>query len=408
MTPPARQASARTRRRIHAIHAAAAMALVALATAAGEAHKNITSPFTFNDDVLPIVKSRCASCHVPGGAAPMSLLTHADSEPWAESIRLELVAGHMPPWRVENAARFRDVDTLSARELNVLLTWAAGGTPRGADRPADALPSTGGWPLGPPDLVLQPSSDFTLAEDVQDRTETFVLQPNTTEPRWIRAVDVMPGVSAVVRSATVSIVPQARGGAAPSTEQIVALWQPGAGPTIVGSDAGFFLPAGASMRLAVHYRKTWRNERERLTDRTRVGLYFHEGRVADVRAMTLAAPAGAAAPRGDTALTFTHAVTDDVRALSLYPDRLLSGARVAVTAVRTGGVREELIAFRPQKNWARRYVFREPVNLPRGTRLEVSVVAEDGSLLPPGAAVPAPVNVDDVRLTLDVVPGTAR
>jgi hypothetical protein len=27
-----------------------------------EAHKPITSPFTFSDDVLPIVKARCA-CH---------------------------------------------------------------------------------------------------------------------------------------------------------------------------------------------------------------------------------------------------------------------------------------------------------------------------------------------------------
>ncbi len=97
-----------------------------------EAHKPITSPFTFSDDVLPIVKARCASCHSPAGVAPMSLLTHADAVPWGESIRVELMAGHMPPWGVESpAGRFRNPQQFSAREMNILLTWASGGTPPG-------------------------------------------------------------------------------------------------------------------------------------------------------------------------------------------------------------------------------------------------------------------------------------
>ena len=63
-----------------------------------DAHKPVTSPFTFSDDVLPIVKAHCASCHSPGGVAPMSLLTHVDAVPWGDSIRVELMSGHMPPW----------------------------------------------------------------------------------------------------------------------------------------------------------------------------------------------------------------------------------------------------------------------------------------------------------------------
>ena len=44
------------------------LAGIALMIRPGEAHKAITSKYTYNDDVFPIFRERCASCHVPGGA----------------------------------------------------------------------------------------------------------------------------------------------------------------------------------------------------------------------------------------------------------------------------------------------------------------------------------------------------
>ena len=57
-----------------------------------DAHKPITSPYTFAEDVLPILRERCATCHVAGGPAPMPLTTVEETVPWGESIRLELIA----------------------------------------------------------------------------------------------------------------------------------------------------------------------------------------------------------------------------------------------------------------------------------------------------------------------------
>ena len=62
-----------------------------------DAHKPITSKYTYTEDVFPIVNSRCGACHIAGGVAPMSLLTYKEAFPWAESIRVELLAYHMPP-----------------------------------------------------------------------------------------------------------------------------------------------------------------------------------------------------------------------------------------------------------------------------------------------------------------------
>jgi hypothetical protein len=64
----------------------------------------------------------------------------------------------------------------------------------------------------------------------------------------------------------------------------------------------------------------------------------------------------------------------------------------------------ELIRFRPQPDWARRYWFAEPVVLPKGTRLTVDTTFPD-PLLPPGAAPLAKKRPDAaaLRVTLDVV-----
>ena len=68
-----------------------------------------------------------------GGVAPMSLMTYDDAFPWAESIRAELVAAHMPPWNAdEGYGEIKRAHTLTPKELDVILTWATGGNPRGS------------------------------------------------------------------------------------------------------------------------------------------------------------------------------------------------------------------------------------------------------------------------------------
>jgi hypothetical protein len=72
----------------------------------------------------------------------------------------------------------------------------------------------------------------------------------------------------------------------------------------------------------------------------------------------------------------------------VYPDPQLSASSVTVVATRPDGSREELIAFRPRAEWARRFWFREPIALPRGTRIGVTA-RFDQDLLPPAASAPA-------------------
>ena len=380
-----------------------------LTIAPGSAHKPITSPYTYNEDVFPVLRDRCGQCHVPGGVAPMSLMTHEDTVPWGESIRVELLGGHMPPWSVDTApGRFRNVNPITAREMNVLLTWATGGTPLGnPDKSPTPVERSRGWAVGPPDLPIPLPMEFTLPASVQEDIVDFVVPTGTTERRWIRAVDLLPGTPSIVRAATVQVrskgaSPSAR---AVSEEPVLAVWQPGDAP-IAFDEAGFELPAGAELLVRVRYKKTWQFERQEMKDRSTIGLYFAPAPVAPVRALILEAQAIPAAADVQSGLVFGRTLDEDVRALAIYPSESLAGAGVVVTAVAPSGSRTNLIAFHPRPGWARRYWFRQPVALERGTRLQATVTFDDETTLLPLSAAPpraSPQDPSAVRLTLNVV-----
>jgi hypothetical protein len=387
------------------------LAVVALANRDGQAHKPITSPYTYNEDVFPIVRERCGECHVPGGVAPMSLMTYKDAYPWGESIRTELIAGHMPPWSIESGhANIKNARTLTAKELNILLTWATGGNPIGnTERTLEPVGLSRDWRLGTPDLILPAPTELGLAADVAETTAEFTLKTGTTEAKWVRAVDLLPGNPAIVRSATVAIkgAPTTESHDALGPEQVLAMWLPGETAISPGAGGAFRLPAGAELVVRLRYKKTWQYERVAMADRSTVGVYFASPPASEVRALTLVPAGGEGKGSGSNdSVTFGYDAADDLRAVALYTDAALANATVQVTAVRPNGSREEIIRFRPQPEWARRYWFEKPIALPRGTRVEVATTA-DAPLLPPGS-VPIQVKPLDrkaVRLTLDVVVG---
>ena len=363
-------------------------AAAVLSSSRGEAHKPITSPYSYNEDVFPLLRDRCGRCHVSGGVAPMSLMTHADTVPWGESIKTELLAGTMPPWSVDTSpGHFRNVEGLTAREMNVLLTWVTGGTPPGDDaKNPPPITADTSWRLGTPDLTLDMPASFTLSADMHDATAEFRLPTRMRERRLVRAVDLHPGTPSIVRWATIAV--SMSGGDA---EDVLGVWLPGDTPVPLDEGFAFDLPAGAEIVLRVHYRKTWEYERKEMTDRSTVGLYFAKEPATVVRKIT----AG-------------EVVSEDVRALAIYPRAGLVNAGVSVVAERPDGSRVDLIAFHPRPDWARRYWFTEPIRLPRNTKISVTTKADDEiPLLPLSVAPNAAARTDpsSLQLILNVVPG---
>jgi hypothetical protein len=264
---------------------ALAGAIAALASQVIDAHKPVTSKYTYTEDVYPIVSRECGACHSPGGVAPMSLLTYDEARPWAESIRLELASGHMPPWFGDpGVVDLKDPHKLSPRDLDVVLTWVTGGTPRGESLPGDARKASnarGTWRLGRPAMTLQMPSAFSLSAAQAEDTQEFVLETARDRDRFIRAADLLPGNPAIVHDAIIFVRDAGR-----THETVLATWLPGSTPVSTAAGIGFPWRTGEQLGVRIHYRKTWKLENKAASDRSTVGLYLSNAPVRDVRRLT--------------------------------------------------------------------------------------------------------------------------
>ncbi len=377
--------------------------VVALACAAGvwprfvaltEAHKPITSPYTFTEHVQPILREHCRSCHRDGGVAPMPLDTPEQAAPWAESIRLELIAGHMPPWPVEAPrGRFHHANALTARELDTILTWASGGTPAGPVPTAGPAPATGDWPLGTPDLELA-LAPHSLGAGAQAGQVELAIPLPASAPRWLRAVDLKPGAPEMVRSATITVDAPAttRRGAATGGTRVLGLWVPGEPPVALPHGVGFEVPPGATLVVRVRYRKTWQYEQVSLTDRSVIGLYGATG--APRALQSLQVDAGLGVPS-------TQAVDGRARLMAVSTDPEAPEAGVSLTVRPPGGPEAELFASRPGGGWARRYWLAEPIVLEPGTTVTARVRPRSDAKAAAGSSGP---DGSAARLSLEFVP----
>jgi hypothetical protein len=232
----------------------------------GEAHKGITSKFTYNAEVHAIFLARCGRCHVDGGVGPMSLLKYEDAFPWAESLRTELLGAESTEAADFISAAHRN---LSARELDVILDWATGGTPEG-DKANTPAPVTlqNDWARGEPSLALRLPMPFQLAADKMETTEEFVLPVAIDRLREVTAIDVLPGNPSIVRQATISL--RANNGSA----KTLGTWTPLQTPAPVAVKPPVRLAAGSELVARIHYKKTWKFEGQPMSDQSTIGLYF--------------------------------------------------------------------------------------------------------------------------------------
>lgn len=238
---------------------ALALGLGLAAQTPGEAHKAITSKYHFNEDMFPLFRDHCGRCHVDGGVAPMSLLTHEDAAPWAESLRLEFLSEEpAPPWHQMK---------LTSRELDMMLVWANGGTPRGdVAKTPPPVPLVNTWAAGVPEVPLRLPEPFTLAAAANEARHEVVLPLAAAAGRNISAVDLLPGNPAIVRSAVLKVK------AADGTTRDLGTWMPGR-TSALALAAPLKIAAGASLVATIEYRRTWKYEGQVLTDQSTIGLY---------------------------------------------------------------------------------------------------------------------------------------
>ncbi len=247
------------------------LVLALLAASGMDAHKGITSKFTYNADVYPVFLNRCGRCHIDGGVGPMSLLKYADAFPWAESLRSELLSAYADA----SADRHDFVKAahrqISARELDIVLDWATGGTPEG-DKSVTPQPPLfrNDWAAGRPTVTAAMPAPYQLPANEFEATQEFAMPLSIETPRTITQVDLLPGNPSIVRSAVLSLrLPD-------GTIRVLGTWVPRQSAEPISLKPPVRLDPGSQIVARIHYRKTWKFEGEAMTDQSSIGLYTAE------------------------------------------------------------------------------------------------------------------------------------
>lgn len=377
-----------------AIAATTAGLLITASSAVVDAHKAKISPYSYNVDIFPLLRDKCGRCHAEGGPAPMSLMTYdtdGGAIAWAESMREMLLAGAMPPYYSDpTGPAVRNPHDLTPRELDKIITWATGGTPHGDL--AIKLPKVAartGWAAGTPDAELKMPQPFSLGPGVMQASNEITIPTAFTSEKWVKAVDLLPGVASAVRRAYISV----DGG------PVLAVWEPGDDAVDPPSGAAFRLAPGAKIRLKVDYKKSWQDEQKTVNDTSTIGFYFTEAPLSgkSVESVTIDGPndGNTSAPR-----TFEGMLKSGGRVVGLRPMLDAAYATVDVTAVAASGRRVTLLKLRNARpEWPRRYWLVDPIELPANTKIEIALTPGDPDIGPLGKA-----ESFALQLGLDVVP----
>jgi hypothetical protein len=372
--------------------AAVVLFVVAFSTRPAQAHKAVTSKYSFTKDVFPVLRDNCGRCHVAGGPAPMSLLTYKDAVAWAEAERDELTAERMPPWPTDPLGpEIKGAHPISSHDLNVIVTWASGGTPIG-DLNA-VLPTTTfeqSWKLGTPDVKIAMDAPHTVAPGSLEETCDFTLPTGITETKWVKAADLMPSAPAIARDATISV----------ENGPVLAVWQPGSDALAAPAGAAFKLPAGAKLHLQIHYKKHFDVEQEAVSDKSTIGLYFTDPPAGGRELQSFAVDGPKDGSASAAPATFTNAAPSSARILAIRPLLDRPYASVVVDAVSPNGSRVTLLKLRGARpQWFRRYWLQAPVDIPAGAKIEVAVAP-----LPPNDDEPKVAQRFALQVAVDYVP----
>lgn len=241
------------------------LAVLVLLTPAGSAHKGITSQFTYNADVYQVFLNRCGHCHIDGGVGPMSLLKYEDAFPWAESLRGELLAATTGDAHDFVKAAHRQIP---ARELDIILDWATGGTPEGDTAQTPAIATfRNEWTAGNPSVTLTMAAPHQMPAGTFEMTHEVTLPVPSTAPQTVTQFDVLPGNPVILRSAAISLR------TSDGTARMLGTWFPRQTPAPIVLKPPVRIEPGSQIVARLHYKKTWKFEGEAMTDQSAIGLY---------------------------------------------------------------------------------------------------------------------------------------
>jgi thiol-disulfide isomerase/thioredoxin len=345
---------------------------------------------TYAGQIAKILNEKCVSCHRQGQVAPFSLESYEKAKAWSYEIANTTHQRSMPPWKpVTNHGFYYNERRLSDAEISLLERWNASGAPLGDAKEAPAPPEfTDSWALGKPDAVLKAESGFELKAKGRDEYRCYVLQNPFDEDKWVSGVEYRPGNRRAVhhiigyldkvgisekKDAADPLPGYRSDGSGPGFLPSGSLsgWAPGNQPRMLPDGTARLLRKGERLVLETHYHKTGRME---VDDGAQVAIYFAKKPVKrQIHVFMIINPlVNIPAGEEDHKMQASWVVPQDVHAFDVMPHMHLIGRTISVVATFPDGSTKDLVVIKDWDfNWQETYQFKEPLPLPRGTRVRL-------------------------------------
>jgi peroxiredoxin/primosomal replication protein N len=338
---------------------------------------------TYHNRISRIIQRHCLECHRPEGPAPFSLATYEELQDYAAMVRNVVERRVMPPWfaaphdnETQSGVLWANDRSLSDVDRSDLLKWLKNGTPLGD--PSDApVPRqfTDGWTIGTPDAVFEFAEPVEVQASGQMPYQNIVIDTNLDQDRWVQAIEIQPGVPAVVHHVLVFVLPPQQGSSARERRQARennidywGIYVPGNGAQIYPEGYARRLIRGARLRFQMHYTPNGIATK----DRTKIGLVFadqkprHEVKTASIVDFRFQIPPGA----DNHLVTASLRVPTDVQILGFLPHHHLRGKASRYELITPTGQTELLLDVpRYDFNWQLFYEYAAPRLIARGSTL---------------------------------------
>src|SRR5580704_9596013 len=342
---------------------------------------------TFNKDIAPILFANCATCHRPGEVAPFSLLTYQDAAKRAGLISGAVSGRFMPPWKaVPGYGEFAVERRLTDAQIALIKDWAKAGAPEG-DASAKPTPPKfiDGWQGGQPDQVLTIPLKYSLAADGPDQYRCFVLPTGLDHDVYIDGTEFRPENRRIVHHALVFLDAsgKAREMAAASPDGsypcfggpgfppagLIGGWAPGLTPPPHDPALSEPIRKGMDVVLQIHYHPSGKPEQ----DQSSLGLSF-SGPPTKGRTSILVFDHHLDIAPGDSHYVAKASLIlpRDVQLAGVTPHAHYLCKDMKVTATLPDGSTKPLIWIKDWDfNWQNAYRYRTPLDLPKGTRIDM-------------------------------------
>jgi len=180
---------------------------------------------------------------------------------------------------------------------------------------------------------------------------------------------------------------------------LLAVWEPGGDRVGAPPGTAFKVPAGANLLIHIRYKKSYVDEQETRTDRSRLGIYFAGASPLpeEIESSSVAGPEAGTVIGSPS--KFTAKFERAARVVAVRPSVDKAYASMAVDAVSPGGSRTALLRLRGiRPEWPRRYWLVDPIEVPVGATIEVSGIPGD----PDSGPLTAPVK-SSLEVALDFI-----